>query len=241
MFRLAPLCLLLITLPAQAQLDEEGPHLLRGARIVGGLDTIRAELRYPDKAQNDRIEGDVRIRVTVLENRQGAEVSVQQSAGPVLDAEALRAVRQAQFEPALWKDGGPAKIDLIIPVRFALDSTDVWLEHSGDHIVVWPTGAEVVYTITDRPPELIGGFDSLQSKVRYPEDARQRGAEGTVFVRFAVGKSGNVLHPVCVRAPSNSLCTEAIRVIRASAFNPGYEAGQAVITRFVLPVRFRLR
>ena len=97
-----------------------------------------------------------------------------------------------------------------------------------------------VFVVVEDPPELIGGLEGLQQRVRYPAAARQAGIEGTAFVQFVVDERGRVVDPVCVRDPGGSTCEEAVRVVRTSTFRPGLQRGQPVKVRFSLPVKFRL-
>jgi protein TonB len=98
-----------------------------------------------------------------------------------------------------------------------------------------------IFVVVENPPELIGGLEGLQQRVRYPDAARRAGIEGTAFVQFVIDEQGNVVDPVCVRDPGGGTCEEAVRVVRASTFTPGRQRGQPVKVRFSLPVKFRLR
>lgn len=97
-----------------------------------------------------------------------------------------------------------------------------------------------VFVVVENPPELIGGLEGLQQRVRYPAAARRAGIEGTVFLQFIVDERGRVLDPVCARDPGGGTCEEALRVVRTSTFQPGLQRGQPVKVRFSLPVKFRL-
>jgi protein TonB len=61
----------------------------------------------------------------------------------------------------------------------------------------------------------------IESKKRYPEEARRRGEEGTVVVSFTIDESGN---PVNVKlassSGSSSIDKETLRLIRSLKFPP---------------------
>lgn len=61
----------------------------------------------------------------------------------------------------------------------------------------------------------------IESKKRYPEEAKRRGEEGTVVVSFTIDESGN---PVNVRlassSGSSSIDNETLRLIRSLKFPP---------------------
>ena len=75
---------------------------------------------FPDEARKAKISGTVLLLVEVDENGRPMKIAVRRSSGhDVLDAAALRAVRNWRFEPARL-DGKPVDARLEVPVRFAL-------------------------------------------------------------------------------------------------------------------------
>jgi len=80
---------------------------------------------------------------------------------------------------------------------------------------------------TSSPPaDQLSGYFALvkgiiESKKRYPEEAKRRGEEGTVVVSFTIDESGN---PVNVRlassSGSSSIDNETLRLIRSLKFPP---------------------
>ena len=77
--------------------------------------------------------------------------------------------------------------------------------------------------------------------LRYPTAARKNGDQGTVFISFIVGKDGILSRINLVKGVSFECDEEAIRVVRAMpAWEPGYQRGRKVKSRFVLPIKFKL-
>ena len=75
---------------------------------------------FPDEARKAKIGGTVLLLVEVDGNGRPVNVALRRSSGhEVLDAAALRAVRNWRFEPARL-DGKPVDAKLEVPVRFAL-------------------------------------------------------------------------------------------------------------------------
>jgi TonB family protein len=74
--------------------------------------------KYPMAAQNANIEGTVQVQALVSKDGNVVSTLIVQSI-PQLDAEAVRAVEQWQFEPALV-DGKPSPVWVVLPVRFRL-------------------------------------------------------------------------------------------------------------------------
>jgi TonB family protein len=90
----------------------------------GGQEAMKSfigkNLKYPKKARKSKIQGDVYVQFTVLENGQLTNFSVIKPLESTLDAEALRMV---QLMPA-WQpgtqNGQPVKVKYTLPVRFSL-------------------------------------------------------------------------------------------------------------------------
>ena len=81
---------------------------------------LTEQVRYPESARQARITGRVNIAFVVDENGAIAGSWVARGAGhPDLDAEALRVVRTAKFNPGL-QDGKPTKVLMQIPIQFKL-------------------------------------------------------------------------------------------------------------------------
>jgi TonB family protein len=124
----------------------------------------------------------------------------------------------------------------------------------GEPPVVCPTVDPVVIksdTIYDYPafmPEFPGGQKALinyiQSNMVYPEDAKELGIEGKVFVSFVVFEDGSVQQETILRGiKGNQSCEkEAFRLIkRMPIWNPGKnEQGKAIKVRMKIPVVFSL-
>lgn len=97
-----------------------------------------------------------------------------------------------------------------------------------------------VFVTVDERPELIGGLDSLLQHIQYPEEAREAGVEGRVFVQFTVDEQGRVVNPKVMRGLGYGLDKEALRVIRLARFTPGKHRGRPVKVRMSLPITFQL-
>jgi protein TonB len=76
---------------------------------------------YPLAAIQSRVEGTVVLRLLIGHDGRVSGVQVVTSSGhPVLDAEAVRAVRSWEFQPAT-RGGRPVAMAVRLPVRFELD------------------------------------------------------------------------------------------------------------------------
>ena len=118
--RLAPVLLLLcIASSARAQDDEIIQFVENPPQLIGGLEGLMQEIRYPEAAKAEGIEGTVFVQFVVDETGNVIDERVLRSLSPEIDAEALRVVRQARFEPGTQR-GEPVKVRFSLPIKFKL-------------------------------------------------------------------------------------------------------------------------
>ncbi|PEN13684.1 energy transducer TonB [Longibacter salinarum] len=87
--------------------------------LIGGLAELQKEIKYPNLAQKAGIEGRVFVQFVVNENGDVVNPTVIRGRHPLLDAEALRVIRLAKFEPGRQR-GKAVKVQLAMPVTFKL-------------------------------------------------------------------------------------------------------------------------
>lgn len=90
----------------------------------GGTESLRnylvKNLRYPEKAKKEGIEGRVVVRFTVTEDGSIVNVEVSQSLGGGCDEEAVRVVKAMPYWKPAIKDGKPAAGQYALPITFKL-------------------------------------------------------------------------------------------------------------------------
>ena len=104
---------------------------------------------------------------------------------------------------------------------------------------------EPAMLFTEVEPQFPGGMDAMNEylvkNVTFPEQARNMGVNGTVFVEFIVEKDGSIteprlknsLHPLCDK--------EVLRVVQEMPkWKPGLNMGKPVRCRYMIPVEFRM-
>jgi TonB family protein len=101
-----------------------------------------------------------------------------------------------------------------------------------------------VFTIVEETAEPINGIEEFYKYVganlKYPEEARQKGIEGRVFIEFIVNKDGSISNAHTIRGLSSGCDEEALRVIaNAAPWKPGKQSGKAVKQRMVIPIIFK--
>lgn len=81
----------------------------------------------------------------------------------------------------------------------------------------------------------------VNSKLRYPEDARNKGIEGTVLVNFTINEDGRLASMQILESPCQSLGMEALRVLAKSPkWTPGTINGKPVKVRYTFPIVFSI-
>jgi len=83
----------------------------------------------------------------------------------------------------------------------------------------------------------------VYGNLEYPKEARKNKTEGSVVIRFYVGKDGTINEPTILKDIGDGCGEEALRIIKSMpiwipAIN---EDGENVKVYFNLPIRFRLK
>lgn len=94
-------------------------------------------------------------------------------------------------------------------------------------------------------PEFVGGIDSLYrylaENIHYPEQAKEEGIQGRVYVRFVIEADGSVADVEVLRGIGGGCDEEALRVVKAMPkWKPGTVDGKPVRMQYNLPIVFRL-
>lgn len=83
----------------------------------------------------------------------------------------------------------------------------------------------------------------VNTKLVYPEIAKENGSQGRVYLSFIVDKDGSVTDVKVLRSSSDAtLDNEALRVVKSSPkWEPGRQRDRAVKVTYTFPVIFALR
>jgi protein TonB len=104
---------------------------------------------------------------------------------------------------------------------------------------------EPVFTVVENPPKYPGGDDArikyMVGSMKYPEVARTKGIQGTVYVTFIIETDGAVSNVKILRGVGGGCDEEAQRVVsEMPKWIPGTQDGKAVRVQYNLPISFRL-
>ncbi len=102
-----------------------------------------------------------------------------------------------------------------------------------------------IYQIAEVMPEFPGGMEKmmvyLSKNIKYPEEAKEKGISGRVFLSFVVEKDGSVTDVKVMRSVNPLVDDEAVRVVQAMPkWKPGLQKGKPVRVSYLLPITFKL-
>ena len=105
----------------------------------------------------------------------------------------------------------------------------------------------IPFQLVEEKPSFMGGDANqfskwVNSRLVYPEIAKENGVQGRVTLQFTVEKDGSVTKVKVLRGVDPSLDKEAVRVVSMSPkWTPGKQRDRAVPVTYTFPVIFQLR
>ena len=105
----------------------------------------------------------------------------------------------------------------------------------------------IPFAIVEEKPKFQGGDANtfskwVNSKLVYPEIAKENGIQGRVTLQFTVNTDGSVSNVQVVRGVDASLDKEAVRIMSSSPkWTPGRQRERPVKVVYTFPVIFQLR
>ena len=142
--------------------------------------------------------------------------------------------------------------DVTVDLDFqSLDDTDIPVdiqEYVRQEVVEEDVEEETLPFITVEQKPTFNGGDAndfakwVNSRLVYPEIAKENGVEGRVVLQFTIGKDGRLQDVKVLNSPDESLAQEAVRVVSSSPkWEPGRQRDRAVKVSYTFPVIYRLR
>ncbi len=105
----------------------------------------------------------------------------------------------------------------------------------------------IPFQLVEEKPSFNGGDANefskwVNSKLQYPEIAKENGVQGRITLQFTVNPDGSVSNVKVLRGVDSSLDKEAVRVVSMSPkWKPGKQRDRAVKVTYTFPVIFQLR
>ena len=125
------------------------------------------------------------------------------------------------------------------------EEVEVEIKDEGPKVIETPQQAEI-FTVVEEQPAYPGGEEAriayLQQNIKYPEEAKELGIQGKVFVTFVVEVDGTITDVRVLRGIGGGCDEEAIRVVKSMPkWVPGKQRGVPVRVQFNLPIKFTLQ
>ena len=249
------------------QIVDQMPEFPGGIDAMTGF--VASNIKYPQDAIDEGKEGRVFVSFVVEKDGWVSNVKVLKGVCESIDEEAARVVRgMPRWKPGM-KDGKPARVSFQLPVTFKLDQmnnehktivrTVIAEDESGKHSTKSSTATypdepikdnmkpnkDGVYQIVEEMPQFPGGEKALMEYIAknltYPQEARDKGVEGRVFIGMVIEKDGSVSNVKVLRGISQECDAEAVRVISSlPKWKPGKMKGEPVQVSYQIPINFKL-
>lgn len=103
-----------------------------------------------------------------------------------------------------------------------------------------------IHDFVDQEAYFPGGkakmYEFLRQHLIYPAEALEMRMSGKVYLEFVVGRDGEIFRVNILKSVDVSLDNEAVRVInQMPAWVPGRVNGEAVSSKFRMPIEFKLK
>lgn len=192
----------------------------------GKVDGIK-ELPLPSKIANMQIELIERILLTSLIAEQATSW---------------------HFTPALH-DGERVKFRSDIELFFSVDEEgnvtheSTALKSMGKSLskLTFDRSEDIYYVVVEEQPSPVGGLKAIQEKIRYPEEAKQNGIEGRVFVKAFINEEGAVERVELLKGIGYGCDIAAMQAVMDTEFTPGKQRGEPVKVQVSIPIVFKLQ
>ncbi|MBR5081786.1 MAG: energy transducer TonB [Bacteroidales bacterium] len=106
-------------------------------------------------------------------------------------------------------------------------------------------GESDVYQIVEQMPEFPGGevelFHYISKNIHHPQEAKEKGVQGRVFIGFVIEKDGSISNVRNLRGVDSELDAEAMRIVESMPkWKPGMHNGEFVRVSYQIPIHFKL-
>lgn len=208
---------------------------------------IAENIKFPQEAKDKEIAGRVFLAFVVEKDGSVSNVEVKRGIGGGCDDEAVRVVKaMPKWKPGKQK-GEPVRVSYMLPVNFKLtdDIPTKSVKKTEAYKPEMKPNADGIYQIVEEMPQFPGGEKALMEYIAknltYPQEARDKGVEGRVFIGMVIEKDGSVNEVKVLRGIGGGCDEEAVRVIKAlPKWKPGKMKGEPVRVSYLMPINFKL-
>lgn len=216
-------------------IESRGGGAFEEVSFKGGFSELRKfvaeKLEYPSEAKNKGIEGTVETAFTVGKDGSVSNIKIVQSIGYGCDEEAKRVL---SLMPK-WENKTGKNVEMKLPIKFSLngnnDNTTAKVRYKSED--------KSKFIEIDEMPKLDN--DAFVKNLKYPENARKEGIEGSVILKALINKDGKAEKVEILETDNKIFNQSAIDAIKKTAFKPGRDKGKNVSAWVTVPVRYKLK
>ena len=88
--------------------------------------------------------------------------------------------------------------------------------------------------------QIVGGIDSVQSRLQYPIKAIEHSIEGNVIILVNIDSLGILLSTKIIRGLGFGCDEKSIRLVRTSKYLPAIQNGKAIQSEAFVRIKFKL-
>jgi len=166
----------------------------------------------------------------LMVNREGGvdQIAIQRSQYPIIDSIVIVSVKNWKFNAGTISG---ENVNSIYPLKLQIFANEPTIGiYEPDYLVT-----------IENMPELIGGLEGLQSKIKYPEIAKRAGIEGKVYVLAFIDENGNVAGAKIIKGIGAGCDEAALDAVKQSKFTPGRQKGEPFKVQVAIPIIFKLQ
>ena len=227
------------------QIVEQMPQYTGGEEAM--MKYVAENIKYPQEAKDKNISGRVFIGFVIEKDGSVSNVKVVRGIGGGCDEEAVRVIKEMpKWKPGMQK-GKPVRVNYMMPIFFKLDDGQPAKSTKNEESSKpdMKPDKNGVYQIVEEMPQFPGGEKALMEYIAknltYPQEARDKGVEGRVFIGMVIEKDGSVSNVKVLRGISQECDAEAVRVISSlPKWKPGKMKGEPVQVSYQIPINFKL-
>ncbi|MGD8778815.1 MAG: energy transducer TonB [Ignavibacteria bacterium] len=175
------------------------------------------ESEYSDEIIELEAPNNYEYRLFINKNGKVEKIGIIRGLGKKLDKIVVKHLSKWDFQPAT-KDNKKVKY------RFN-----------------WTFSGSDYYTAAKEMPQPIGGIKGIQSKITYPQKAKENKIQGRVFVRAFINEKGKVDRTEILKGLGYGCDEEAKNAVKNTKFTPAKNEGETIKSQVVVPILFKLK
>jgi TonB family protein len=240
---------------------DEMPQFTGGE--IARMKFILNNINYPSEYYSQNLEDNVYVSFIVEKDGSTSNVKILKSNYPKFDEEAKRIILSMPNWIPAKLNGKQVRFQqqMIVPFKkntlafsqktIDNDKSDV-IEELKNDISKENTDSlknnlkeDPIFTFVDNLASFSGGENKrirfIEKNLKYPQQAKDKGIQGVVYVQFVVEKDGSITNIKILRGIGYGCDEEVISVIKLMPkWNPGTQNGYIVRSQFNMPIKFSL-